>query len=55
MSVRGICNFISSVSLQQKFEVKDGPVLQLSVGPALQLRVTAQFYLESEGKYILEA
>ena len=55
MSFRGVCNFLSSVSLQQKFEAMDGPVLQLSVGTVLQLRVTAQFYLESEGKYILEA
>ena len=36
----------------------DGPVLQTRVissdGPVLYLRVTAQFYLESIGKYILE-
>ena len=31
------------------------PVLQLSDGPVLQFRVTVQFYLESKGKYILEA
>ena len=30
------------------------PLLQLSDGPVLQLHVTAQFYLESKGKYILE-
>ena len=51
--VRGVCNFLSSVSLQQKFEVVDGPASQPSVGWVLQLHVTAQFYLESKGKYIL--
>ena len=45
-AVGGDCNFISSVLLQQKFEVKDRPVLQPCV--------TAQFYLESKGKCILE-
>ena len=52
--VRGVCNFLSSISLQQKFEAMDGPALQPSVGSVLQLHVTAQFYLESKGKYILE-
>ena len=52
--VRGVCNFLSSVSLQQKFEVMDRPALQPLVGSVLQLHVTAQFYLESKGKYILE-
>ena len=33
----------------------DGPVLQPLDGPVLQPHVTAQFYLESKGKYILEA
>ena len=28
--VGGVCNFLGSVSLQQKFEWMDGPVLQLS-------------------------
>ena len=28
--VEGVCNFLGSVSLQQKFEVMDGPVLLLS-------------------------
>ena len=28
--VRGVCNFPGSVSLQQKFEAMDGPVLQFS-------------------------
>ena len=28
--VRGVCNFLGSVLPQQKFEVADGPVLQLS-------------------------
>ena len=30
--VREVCNFLSSVSLQQKFKGTDGPVLQLSIG-----------------------
>ena len=63
----GVCNFLGSVSLQQKVEVTDRPVLQPSDGPVLQPRVissdrpmlqlcvTAQFYLERIGKYILEA
>ena len=59
IDVGGVCNFLGSVSSQQKFEVTDGPLLQLHVissdGPVLQLCVTAQFYLESKGKYILEA
>ena len=42
--VKGVCNFLSSVSLQQKFEMAD---------PGYSL-VTAQFYLASKGKYILE-
>ena len=29
-SVRGVCNVLSSVLSQQKFEAMDGPVLQLS-------------------------
>ena len=45
--VRGVCNLLGSISLQQKCEAMDGPVLHLCV--------TAQFYLESKGKYILEA
>ena len=43
---QGVCNFLNSVLPQQKFEVMDGPVLQLPV--------TAQFYLVSKGKYILD-
>ena len=42
-----MCNFLGSILLQQKFEAMDGQVLQL--------HVTAEFYLESKGKYILEA
>ena len=45
--VGGVCSFLGSVLLQQKFEATDGPVLQLCV--------TVQFYLVSKGKYILEA
>jgi len=47
IDVRGVCNFLSSVSSQQKFEATDGQVLQP--------HITSQFYLESKGKYILEA
>ena len=51
-SVGGICNFLGSVSSQQKSEATDGPVLQPHVissdGPVLQLCVTAQFYLENK-------
>ena len=69
-SVRELCNFLSSISSQQKFEVTavktlggsqlvsqllDRSVLQISDRSVLQLRVTAQFYLENKGKYILEA
>ena len=61
--VEGMCNFLISVSSQQKFEAMDGPtlqpwagpVLQLLDGPLLQLWVTAQFYFESKGKYIFKA
>ena len=56
---RGVCNFLGSVSSQQKSEMMDRLALQPHVvssdRPVLQLCVTAQFYLESKGKYILEA
>ena len=45
VTVRGLCSFLSSVLLQQKFEV---------MGQCYS-SVTAQFYLASKGKYILEA
>ena len=48
--VGGVCNFLGSVSSQQKFEVTDqcySPWMD-------QCCVTAQFYLESKGKYIVE-
>ena len=51
----GVCNFLRSVFSQQKLEATDGPVLQPLDRPVLQLHVTAQFYLESKGKHILEA
>ena len=44
-TVRGVCNFLSSVLLQLKFEVAD----------QCYSSVTAQFYLASKEKYILEA
>ena len=50
VDVRGICNCLGSVSLQQKFERMDGPALQPceipSDRPVLRLRVTAQLYYE---------
>ena len=60
IDVRGVCNFLGSVSSQQKFEAMDIKALrqtlsQLSDRPVLQLLVTAQFYLENKGKHILEA
>ena len=51
-----MCNFVSSVSSQQKFgamDIKALSVTQLSDRSVLQIRVTAQFYL-NKGKYILE-
>ena len=47
VSIEGVCNFLGSVSPQQKFEVMDGSVFQL--------HVTAQFYLTSKGNYILKS
>ena len=44
-TIGGVCNFLSSVSPQQKFEMAD----------QCYSSVTAQFYLASKGKYILEA
>ena len=44
-----MCNFLGSVSPQQKFEVTDGITAQCYSS------VAAQFYLVSKGKYILEA
>ena len=43
-TVRGECNFFGSVSLQKKFEMAD----------QCYSLVTAQFYLASKGKYILD-
>ena len=54
----GVCNFLGSVSSQQKLEVTDFEALRLSQlldRSVLQLRVTAQFYLENRGKYIHKA
>ena len=50
-----MCDFLGSVSSQQKFEAMDVKALSVSqLSTVLQLRVTAQFYLENKGKYILE-
>ena len=54
-TVRGVCNFLPSISLQQKCEATDGPMFHFSDRSVLQLPVTAQFYLVCKGKYILEA
>ena len=56
VDVRGVCDFLGSVSSQQKFEVTDikalgQTVLQLLDRSLLQLLVTAQLYLENKGKY----
>ena len=45
MCVGEVCNFLGSLSLQQKFEATDGPVLQL--------RDIPQVYLANKGKYTL--
>ena len=37
LPVGGVCNFLDSVSSQQKFEAREGPALQSSDGPVLQL------------------
>ena len=49
-NVGRVCNSLSSVSSQQKFEVTNGAVSQPSEEPVSQLCVTARFYLESKGK-----
>ena len=51
-TVGGVCNFLGSVSSQQKFEAMDIKSLRQTVS---QLCITAQFYLENKGKYILES
>ena len=57
--VRGVGNFLGSVSSQQKFEAMDVKALSMSqpsdhviaLGQiVLQLHVTAQFYLENKRK-----
>ena len=53
--VGGVCNFLGSVSSQQKLEATDGPALQPLDRPVLQHHVIAQLYLGSKGKSILEA
>ena len=47
--------FFGSVSSQQIFGVMDIKALSTSQLSVLQLHLTAQFYLENKGKYILEA
>ena len=59
--IRGLCDFLGSVSSQEKFEATDQHYSSQmghrysSDRPMSQLRVTAQFYLENKGKCILEA
>ena len=54
-SVRGVCNFLGSVSSQQNFEATDVKALGAS---QLSDRVTAQCYcsvlLKNKGKYVLK-
>ena len=59
--VGGVCNFLGSVSPQQKFEVTDfsvtacvNSVIALGQTSVIQPHVTAQFHLESKGRCILE-
>ena len=57
--VRGVCNFLSSVSSQQKFEAMDIKALSVSqlsdsVSALGKISVTAPFYLENKRKYILK-
>ena len=47
--VRGACNFLGSVSSQQKFEAMDIKALSASQS-VLQLHVTVQSYLENKRK-----
>ena len=58
-NVRGVCNFLSSVSSQQKFEAADQHYSprtdQCYSGQMDELCVTTQLYLENKGEYILEA
>ena len=51
-TVGGVCNFLGSVSSQQKLEAMDIKSLRQTVS---QLCITAQFYLDNKGKYILES
>ena len=63
--VRGVCNFLGSISSKQKFKVTDVKALGQGVSQlsalgqtmlllldrsVVQLRVTAQFYLENKRK-----
>ena len=53
--VREVCNFLGSVSLQQKFEVLDQCYSLVIAQVKRWTNVLAQFYLASKGKYILKA
>ena len=53
MMMSGECVFPQFCLITMKIS-NNGPALQLSDGSVLQLHVTAQFYLENKGKYILE-
>ena len=46
-NVMGVCNFLNSVSSQQKFEGTDIKALRQTMS---QHHVTAQFYLENKRK-----
>ena len=48
-TVRGVCNFLGSVSLQQKFEAMDGPVLQLHVTAQVFQKAKENTSLRLEG------
>ena len=56
IDVEGVYNFLDSVLSQEKFEVTDQDYRPRTdcVTALGQISVTAQFYLEDKGKYILE-
>ena len=53
--VGGVCNFLSSVLLQHKFEAVGQCYILVTAKFKRWTSVTVQFYLASKGKYILKA
>ena len=53
--VRGVCNFLGSVSSQENFEVTDVKALGVSqLSDSVTGLCYSSVYLENKGKYILE-